>query len=148
MTKTLDIIWSNRIYSLKYIRSTALNGKDIRIRHKSLWQKLNSFVCVQFPLQNRCFSFLFYRETPWSNSRLFIFLSFMCPTVVNMFKLQINLSFAFIPPPFPSIFLNVRVTRFAKMALLDSQRYPWNLYLTINAEDIVVFQGIKVCILY
>ena len=34
------------------------------------------------------------------------------------------------------------------MALLDSQRYPWNLYLIINAEDIVDFQGLKVCILY
>ena len=30
-----------------------------------------------------------------------------------------------------------------KMAMSDSQRYPWNRYLINNAEDIVVFLGLK-----
>ena len=34
---------SNRIHSLKYLRSTTLCSKDIRIRNISLWQQLNSF---------------------------------------------------------------------------------------------------------
>ena len=32
----------------------------------------------------------------------------------------------------------------AKMAMPDSQRYPGNLYLINNMEDIVVFLGLKV----
>ena len=30
------------------------------------------------------------------------------------------------------------------MAFIDSQRYPWNLYLINSVEDIVIFLGLKV----
>jgi len=32
----------------------------------------------------------------------------------------------------------------AKMAMPDSQRYPWNLYLINYVEDIVVLRGLEV----
>ena len=35
----------------------------------------------------------------------------------------------------------------AKMAMSDSQRYPWNRYLSNNVEEIVVFLGLKCLIL-
>ena len=31
----------------------------------------------------------------------------------------------------------------SKMTMPDSQRYPWNLYLIDNVEDIVVFLDLK-----
>ena len=36
------IIWSSRIHSLKYLRSTTLESKDIGFRKQILWQRLNS----------------------------------------------------------------------------------------------------------
>ena len=38
------------------------------------------------------------------------------------------------------------VTLHAKMAMINSQQYPWKLYLINNVENIVVFLDWKVCI--
>ena len=37
-----QIIWSNRILCLKYLRSATFGSKDIVIRYQSMWQRLNS----------------------------------------------------------------------------------------------------------
>ena len=42
--------------------------------------------------------------------------------------------------------MQFQVTLHAKLAMPDLQRYPWNLYLISNVEDIVVFLGLKVFI--
>ena len=39
----VDFLLSNRIHSLKYVRSTTLGSKYIGIRNVTLWQQLNSF---------------------------------------------------------------------------------------------------------
>jgi len=43
--------------------------------------------------------------------------------------------------PFKGTVSEFQVTLDAKMAMPDSQRYLWNLYLINNVEDIVVFLG-------
>ena len=40
------IIWSNRIHSLKCLRSSTLGYKDTGIKNQSLWQRLNFFIWV------------------------------------------------------------------------------------------------------
>ena len=57
MVKTYDILSSNRIHSLKYLRSTALDYKDIEIR-KSKFVTKTQFLCnllnFKWPSIYRC----------------------------------------------------------------------------------------------
>ena len=48
-------IWSNRVRSLKYGKSTNLGCKDIWIKNQSLWQELSYFLICPYPCSAPCF---------------------------------------------------------------------------------------------
>ena len=40
--------------------------------------------------------------------------------------------------------MHLQLSLYVKMAMPDSQRYPWNFCLIISVEDIVVFLGLQI----
>ena len=76
------IIWSNRIHSLKYLRSTTLKSKDIGLEKQSLSQRLNSF-CIEVLSKNSR-----YKSVRWLN--VWLKLLDLC---FSLMKLSLNFIF-------------------------------------------------------
>ena len=66
-------------------------------------------------------------------------MTLVCTNIKKSFKITLAI-------PFKRFQVLYRVTVHAKMAMLDLQRYPWNLNLIKNVEDVFVFMTRKMFI--